>query len=435
MKSSSHPAPILSNSPDAPAGPVAHVRTARPGEMETVARVRSRCYDPSYSHLQTHLLTIADDRGQIDRGDFVLAERNKRLVGTATSLSGLMNIRGRLLPCQGVAWVGTTVDARRSGGVASAIMGHVLSLARERGEVLSSLMPFRASFYEHFGYGLCERRLIWNIPSAILPKPDLGGFELIEPDELDTSSTLDALAGCRREQVGRGHGDMLFPHAPNEGMAHWTRHFQENGYLFARRDDSGTIDAFITTEPVTEHGRRGLRCLFAVHADTSGLRAILRFLATLKDQYGFVQLAAPVDLPLNWLLRETQLPHRPVEHPHARCEVIARMQVRVLDHLALLNGMERPAARDGQAIVRIEEPEGHASSFRIEISHGHVSAASTDASPDVTLPAHTWAAVALGEMPASNAARMGLLSVDAEPALTVLDAFADGPAPFCREFF
>lgn len=432
MKSSGPPTSTPINPSQTVPSPVVHVRTALPDELEAVARVRSRCYDPSYAHLNTHLRTIADDRGQIDQGDFLLAERAGRLIGTATSLSGLMNVRGRLLPCQGVAWVGTTLDARRSGGVASAIMARLLDMARQRGEVLSSLMPFRASFYEHFGYGLCERRLIWKIPTAILPKADTGGFELAELDDPDL---LTGLARCRRTQAERGHGDMIFPHADHEGMAHWVKDFRENSFLFVRRNAGGAIDAFVSTERVTEGDRRGLRCLFTVHQDSDGLRSILQFLATLRDQYGFIELATPADLPLNWLLRETQLPHRPVEHPHARCDVATRMQVRILDHLALLNGMECPGTPDGGAVVRVDEPEGHQSTFHVEINNGIVSAAPTQAAPDITLPARAWAAVVMGEIPASHAARLGFIAADADPALKLLDTFAAGPPPFCREFF
>lgn len=408
------------------------IRTAHPGELEKIAIVRSRCYDSTYADEKKRLEQIPHGRGQIDRGDFILAERAGRLIGTATSLSAEMNVRGRMLPCQGVAWVGTTVDARRSGGVASALMGKMLDMARQRGEILSSLMPFRASFYEHFGYGLCERRFLWTIPTAILPRPDLCGFELVDPDD---EAAFVALADCRRRQARQGHGDMLFPHVPGDGLGHWMRQFRDTGYIFARRDADGAIDAFVTTEPATERRRHGLHCLFVVYTSLTGLRAVLHFLATLKDQYGFIQMAAPADLPMNWLLRETQLPHRGVEHPHARCDVAARMQVRVLDHVALLNGMERPGAPDGGAVVRVEEPEGHASTFRIDVDEGRVSAGSSQATPDVTLSAQAWAAVVMGEFPATTAARLGLLTVDSEPALKVLDAFAAGPAPFCREFF
>ena len=31
-------------------------------------------------------------------------------------------------------------------------------------QVISALMPFRGSFYEHFGYGIAECRCTWTVP-------------------------------------------------------------------------------------------------------------------------------------------------------------------------------------------------------------------------------------------------------------------------------
>ena len=93
-------------------------------------------------------------------------------LGTATSLPSLaMWVRGGRVPCQGVAWVGTIKTHRRGArvpgdGIASRIMRETLRLGRERGQVVSALMPFRGSYYEHFGYGIVERRCTWTVPLA-----------------------------------------------------------------------------------------------------------------------------------------------------------------------------------------------------------------------------------------------------------------------------
>jgi hypothetical protein len=43
--------------------------------------------------------------------------------------------------------------------------------------------------------------------------------------------------------------------------------------------------------------------------------------------------------------------------------------------------------------------------------------------------------VALGDLPATRAAELGLIAVTNRTPLAVLDALAAGPAPFCREYF
>ena len=44
-------------------------------------------------------------------------------------------------------------------------------------------MPFRASFYEHFGYGLAELRHEWTVPLSIFPTGDFAGFRFAEQSD------------------------------------------------------------------------------------------------------------------------------------------------------------------------------------------------------------------------------------------------------------
>ena len=100
--------------------------------------------------------------------------------------------RGGSFPCQGVAWVGTVKTHRRriAGGRRRGNAGDArdASDGAERGR-WSALMPFRASFYEHFGYGLVERRNEWTLPLAVLPHGSYGGYSVL-------SSRMIFGAGC-----------------------------------------------------------------------------------------------------------------------------------------------------------------------------------------------------------------------------------------------
>src|SRR5439155_2892584 len=116
-------------------------------------------------------------------------------------------MRGGCVPCQGVAYVGTIKTHRRGGakgerGIASQLMLEALRKARERGEVISALMPFRASYYSHFGYGLAERRTEWLLPLAVLPSGDFDGFRFAEPRD------HSAIADLRQRQCVRGQCDI-----------------------------------------------------------------------------------------------------------------------------------------------------------------------------------------------------------------------------------
>ena len=45
-------------------------------------------------------------------------------------------------------------------------------------------MPFRVSFYEHFGYGLVEQRDNWTVPISILPAGEFEGIGIMSENQL-----------------------------------------------------------------------------------------------------------------------------------------------------------------------------------------------------------------------------------------------------------
>src|SRR5262249_28584990 len=162
----------------------------------------ARCYATAHKDLAAYRERIAKD-ARAASADFLLAERDGETVGTTTSLPMSMWVRGAAISCQGVAWVGTIRTARRGGsfagatssGIASQLMTETLRRARERGFVVSALMPFRASFYEHFGYGVVEKRNRWSIPLAAIQPGDCEGLRFSETDD------INAIAQCAQVQA------------------------------------------------------------------------------------------------------------------------------------------------------------------------------------------------------------------------------------------
>src|SRR5688572_4175204 len=128
------------------------LRWVNDDERDLVAETRLRCYASGTKNLDRYREMIRTD-GRPKAGDFLLAERDGEAIGTTTSLSMTMWVRGAALPCQGVAWVGTIRTARRQttgdgrgAGVASQLMHETVRKGRQREQVVSALMPFRASF-------------------------------------------------------------------------------------------------------------------------------------------------------------------------------------------------------------------------------------------------------------------------------------------------
>jgi predicted acetyltransferase len=406
-------------------------------EYDRVAEARMLCYAPARRELEGYRQRLRADP-RVGPRDCLLAERGGRAVGTATSLSLRTWVRGGAVPCQGVASVGTVPTHRRAGassgeaGVATQVMREVLNQARERGDVVSALMPFRGSFYEHFGYGIIERRLDWTVPLGILPAGSSEGIRYFEPGD------LPALVACRQRVAERGQCDI------ERSPALWQRYVElsDDGFLLIDRpNEAGPVHGwmFLQRQHLPD-GRDVAKAYEIGYESVASLGRFLHFLAGLRDQYSAAVLPLAGDLPLNRLLREVQMTHRDNRnHPTAEARPYTRMQLRVLDHKRFVEAMTLPPVR-GAATVAIHETEGHESRLRIEMSGGRAEASAAAAAaaattPDFACRDHVWATIACGDLTATRAVELGLAESPNLSAATLLDSFATGPAPFTLEYF
>jgi predicted acetyltransferase len=397
-------------------------------ERELVAQTRWACYSHAGKDLKRFTDNIAMDPWS-GAGDYLLAERDGAAVGTASNIPFRMWICGAPVSCQGVAYVGTAKAARRRAGtepgVASVVMNEVIRAARERAFVVTALMPFRASFYEHFGYGLVERRFDWTIPMAILPTGDPGEWRLAGEADRPAQIALWQTA------VEAGHCDV------ERSLSRWEHHraVEEEGMTFIERPTRGgpaRASALIVFE--TAGSRAQIRVQeWSADGPESFLR-LLHFLGTMKDQFSSAAITTSADILVNRLLREPQVPHRPVEHPTAEVRDYTRMQVRVLNHAAFLESLHLPTGITGRTVVGVRETEGNISRFSMELEGGRIAVKPSAESPQLECPDHTWAAIATGDLPVSFAVQHGLATASSA-AFPVLEALWRGPKPFCREVF
>jgi predicted acetyltransferase len=396
-------------------------------DFDRVARTRMYCYKTAENQLDQYMKNLREDKRP---GEYLLAERDGVAVGTATSLAMSMWIRGNKIPCQGVAWVGTIKTHRRRGGedrgVASQIMAATLNRARERGQIVSALMPFRASYYGHFGYGIVERRNVWTVPLSILPHGDFAGVRFMQRED------LPLIKKCRQRMEEQGQC------AIERTDQSWDRLVSQWGEGYGIVDQptsSGPITSWLDLLEVDKEGRKSIQVFDAAWDSPESFLRQLYFLATLRDQFGEVTLALPADLPLDRLLKEPQLPHRLVEHVTATVAPQTRMAVRVLDHVKFLEAIKLPVNVSGKTTIEIRECEGNVSTIQIECDAGHITAKPQSGKAEVQCDDKIWSVIACGEMKASSAARFGLIHVTEPVALKLLDALSIGPAPFCNEYF
>jgi len=405
-------------------------------ELDRVAETRMLCYSTAANSLERFRTWIRTD-GRAKAGDFLLAQRDGLAVGTATHMDLSMWIGGKAMACQGVAYVGTIKTQRRAGakgeaGVASQVMWEMLRGARERGNIISALMPFRVSYYEHFGYGLVEQRDTWTAPLSILPTGEFDSIGMMSEKQLPLLQTLHQL------DVQRGQGDVQRCAASWELRKAPTMQWQFAGNGLEVIDvcpDSGQARGYAYFCDETENDRTILKVIEHHFADQAALLRMLRFFASLRDQYSAVRMQFPAGFPLNWLLKEKQLPHRAVEHAKASFYSFTRMQIRILDHRKFFERLQlRQSQLCGQAVVEVRESEGHASRLHLQFDKENVAATASKATPDFSCADSTWAAITCGHMRASQALILGLAE-GSQIAAALLDAFSFGPKPFCNEFF
>ena len=80
-----------------------------------------------------------------------------------------MNVRGTILPMGGVTGVATMPEARRGGHI-RALLQRLIEEMHADGQVVSTLYPFKTSFYELFGYAGWQAPMNARIdPAALAP--------------------------------------------------------------------------------------------------------------------------------------------------------------------------------------------------------------------------------------------------------------------------
>ncbi|MEU4476924.1 GNAT family N-acetyltransferase [Micromonospora sp. NPDC023966] len=202
------------------------------------------------------------------------------------------NLRGAVLPMAGVAGVATHPLARRRGHVRT-LLHRLLDEMRDEGHPLTALYPFRASFYERFGYvGLPRRRTAVFAPADLAPllRAELPGEVVWERIGAGYDRWRAYTERCLR---GR-HGFAIFPDFRAAGLRD-----RDDRWLLTAVRDGETVGA--VTYRIDDHG--GALIADDLLADDPYARAsLLQFFARHVDQVERISVELPADeLPELWL--------------------------------------------------------------------------------------------------------------------------------------
>ena len=156
------------------------------------------------------LVKALERRQRFYAGNLTLvAEEDGDPVAQADALPMRQNVRGAVYPMAGVAGVATLPRARRR-GYARALVNELLDRMRDSGHAVAALYPFRASFYQRFGFvGLPTTRTVTFPPAALagLLRADL-------PGEVTLATAADGYAAYRavtERVLAQRHGFSVLP--------------------------------------------------------------------------------------------------------------------------------------------------------------------------------------------------------------------------------
>lgn len=130
----------------------------------------------AYGHVRSYVYrggaeVKLDERLLRDDCRAFVVEDDGRIVGSAVALTMTCSIGETDLSCAGIAGVGILPEERQS-GAGTALMNGVVRLCRDQGFEMSSLYPFRETWYRRYGYATTALRWKITCPTDRFPKMD-----------------------------------------------------------------------------------------------------------------------------------------------------------------------------------------------------------------------------------------------------------------------
>ncbi|MFI1195945.1 enhanced intracellular survival protein Eis [Micromonospora sp. NPDC020750] len=338
----------------------------------------------------------------------LIAEEAGETLAVVSAIPMRQNLRGAVLPMAGVAGVATHPLARRRGHV-RALLHRLLDEMRDEGHLVSALYPFRASFYERFGYvGLPRSRTVTFTPADLAPllRADL-------PGELSWERTGTGYAAHRaftERCLAERHGFALFP----ETRAVWLRD-DDDRWLVTARVDGATVG--VLTYRIDDHGGE-LAGDDLLVADPYARALILQFLARHVDQVGRVRLRVAADeLPELWL---TDLA------VHVEARVARPGSAAPMARLLSLDALSGLPAGPGRARISLTGDRWLGGSHLLDGTTGRLELVADDATgtaPTATLTAAGLSALAYGVLDPAEVDVRGLGQVPADAAVELRRLF------------
>jgi predicted acetyltransferase len=343
-------------------------------------------------------------------------------------------IGGVPLPMAGIGTV-TVAPTHRRRRLAAELMTNALRVARDRGDVVSALYPFRTEFYARLGYGQADLAHQYQIaPDMLRDAPERLRVELLD-DDVARSEALRLYQHWAPTQTGQlQRGERLWQQLCTEDAR----------VVVGYRGDDGALEgyALVTYLVDSSVAKRTLEVDEIVWLTPAARRGLYAWLASMSDQWREVVLRALPAQRLGDWIREPRLPFGRSAPTWRLWAPGATLMYGTMSRIVDMHGAWTQRRVDAGASLAFgievddEQIDDNRGRWRLELDGGRV-AIRRDAGTDVTLRLNisTLSRLYIGALSPLAALEAGLLECDRPDALQPIGAALALPEPWTFDRF
>ncbi len=343
-----------------------------------------------------------------------------------------MRLNGQVAPTAGITFVGTLPQYRQLGCLRRVITRHFEQLHTAGEQPLAALIASQAAIYQRYGYAVVSTRNVYRIEPRFLQFAPM-------PDSSRPTGNLRQLGENETEVLKQIYRDFcaLRTGYLHRGQATWAAGPlsppPRNGFLFKMvYEENGVPLGYMIYSLAPQPAADGEPWQRVTVRDLSWLTpqayiALWRHLQAMALASHVEWLKVPVDDPLPHLLLEPR-----------RLNLTAKdgLLARVVDvqRLLPLRGYDTEGAITFELLDTL--CPWNAGRWRLEASPQGAQVQPTTQAAQAVLPVETLAMLLFGQITATQAVRMGRMTITEEKHLSTWDRlFATRQKPFCPDFF
>ncbi|GAA4044850.1 GNAT family N-acetyltransferase [Streptomyces shaanxiensis] len=380
---------------------------------------------------------IADRASYIDPTRTLGAFDAGRCVATFRSFAQeLTTVGGTVVPADAISNVTVTPTHRRR-GLLTRMMAHDLAAAKDRGDVVATLISAEYPIYGRYGFGPATWTAQWTVDvprTGLDPRwsgPEDGGrIDVVDPADVRKIGP-ELHERVRRAQPGAVDRDERWWQA-NTGLLHLDSSPWAEPFFAVYRSASGEVDGLVSYK-ADDHWGDGKQPLntatvnWLIAATPDAERNLWRYLCSI-DWITTVKSG--------WRGPDDLLPFYLPDPRAARLTTLADwLWVRILDVVRALEA--RTYDGEGSLVLEVVDGGGLAGGrFRLEASADGASCTPTTDAAELVLDVADLARLWLGDESAVRLAALGLVREERAGAARVADALLrTSGRPWCPDIF